>query len=207
MRPIARRSLAAATILLTAALLSGCIVCIEDPCGHDTARRRASLYIYARDYYSGAPIPWAYADLYERDWWDWDYVGTWEVNSYGHVVVRDGYLYRDGSGGRESEDYLVVVGAYGYYTEDYSIELSYYYPSETLTFYLMPAYGRAAGAGQSDEGERFRAERTPAPVLSGPPDDGHPAGKIVVGDAADEGGVPGATSTEEPGSVQGDGDD
>ena len=72
----------------------------------------------------------------------------------------------------------------------------------------MPAYGRASegGVNQGDEGEKFRDERTPAPVLSGPPDDAHPAGKIVVGDVQG-GGAAATPSDEEPGAAQDSGAD
>jgi hypothetical protein len=151
MKPIARRTLTVLALVLTVSLLSGCIVRIEDIWCDDHVRR-ATLHVYVRDYYSGAPIDWARVKLYERDWWSWDHVGTWRVNDYGYVVVRDGYLSCDGCGGPEEEDFLVVVTASGYYSEEYEIELSYYYPSETLTFYLVPWYGRDGGEAREDGG-------------------------------------------------------
>jgi hypothetical protein len=153
MKPTARTTLSALALLLTASLLSGCIVHVEDIWCESHARR-ATLYVYVKDYYSGAPIHWAMVELYESDWWSWDYIGTWEVNDYGYVVVRDGYLGYDGCSGPEEKDFLIVVNASGYYSNDYEIELSYYYPSETLTFYLMPYYGREAGEDSEDAEKR-----------------------------------------------------
>jgi hypothetical protein len=144
MKPIARITLAAIALALVASLLSGCIINIEDiGCGDRV--RRATLYVYVRDYYSGAPIRCARVELYERGWWSWDYIDSWGVNDYGYAAVRGGYLSYDTCGGYEEERYLVVVSAPGYCTTEYEIELSYYYPSETLTFYLVPWYGREGG--------------------------------------------------------------
>ncbi|MBN2565849.1 MAG: hypothetical protein JXB46_09065, partial [Candidatus Eisenbacteria bacterium] len=92
MTDIARRPLTAVMLLLVAALLSGCIVCIDDIGCCDRNPRQATLYVYVRDYYSGASISWAYVELYESDWWSWDHVGTWDVDRYGYARVRDGYL-------------------------------------------------------------------------------------------------------------------
>lgn len=166
MTPTARRSMTVLLIVAVSVLLSGCIVCIDDDWCDNYSPRRATLFIYVRDYYSGVPIPWARVQVYERDWWSWDYQGTWEVNDYGYVVVRNGYLYCDGCGGQEEKDFLVEVHASGYYSEDYVIELSYYHPAETLTFYLVPVYGRD-GDGSGESG-------------------GRPAGKVITGAGEEE---------------------
>ena len=65
MRPSAKRLIAAGAMLFVVpVLLSGCIVCIDD-IFHDRPARMAMLYVYAVDYYSGAPIPHAQVELYE----------------------------------------------------------------------------------------------------------------------------------------------
>jgi hypothetical protein len=152
MRPNAKILAAAAAILLVVpVLLSGCIVSIVG-IHHDRPPRMATLYVYARDYYSGGPIPFAHVEVSERDWWSWDYLGTWSVDRRGYAAARCGYLYYDGCGGREEEEYRVVAYARGYYEERYEIELSYHYPAETLTFYLMPYYARDAGESAPDVG-------------------------------------------------------
>ena len=180
MRPIARvfrrRSLTVGILLLiTPMMFSGCIVCIEDPFWDTPPPRTATLHVYALDYYTGRPIPWAEVEVYERDWWSWDYQGTWSVNSAGYAAIRCGYLYSDGGGGDE-EDFRVVVYASGYCSERYDIELSYYYPSETLTFYLAPCAARGDGDAESDS-------RRDAVGLGGAvtPNTNQPSGKVVVG--------------------------
>jgi hypothetical protein len=159
MRPSVKKLVAAgAALLVIPIMLSGCIVCIEDLCGNHPPRM-AMLHVYAVDYYSGVPVPFAQVELYERDWWSWDYQGTWPVNQGGYAGIRCGYLYYDGCGGREDEDFRVIVYAPGYDTEGYDIELSYYYPAETLTFYLMPYYAKGAEAGGNFEpGSRTEEE-------------------------------------------------
>jgi len=175
MRVRAKRLIGAVALLLTVPLLmSGCIVCIEDIC-HDRPARMAMLYVYAVDYYTGVPIHFAEVEVWERDWWDWDYQGTWPVNQMGYAGIRCGYLYYDGCGGREEEDFRVVVYAPGYHTESYDIELSYFYPAETLTFYLMPGYGRDAG----DDAGFEAGTRTPEEVKQLVP--GQSAGRVDVG--------------------------
>jgi hypothetical protein len=161
-------------VVLVSTALSGCIVCIEDPFGCGTAGRMATLHVYARDYYTQMPISWAEVDLYERVWWDWDYQGTWPVNQGGYVTVPCGYLYRDGCGGDEEEDFRVVVHAPGYCSERYDIELSYYYSSETLTFYLVPCGAKAAGGGRPVTPQEALEQS-----MSGPADG--PSGKVVTG--------------------------
>jgi len=160
MRPSVKRLVSVgALLLLVPMLMSGCIVCIEDDC-HNRPPRMAMLYVYAVDYYTGMPLPWAEVEVYERDWWSWDYQGTWPVNQGGYASIRCGYLYDDGCGGREEEDFRVIVYAPGYCSEGYDIELSYWDPAATLTFYLMPCYARSDGdSGESVEpGERSQEE-------------------------------------------------
>ena len=151
MRPMARRFLTAGVLLaLIPFTLSGCIVCIEDVFCDNRPAHMATLHVYVLDYFTGAPIPWARVDVYESDWWSWDYIGTWSVGPWGYATVRCGYLYPDGCGGEEEEDYKIVAYASGYCSERFTLELSYYYPSETLTFYLVPCAAREgdeAGAG------------------------------------------------------------
>ena len=180
MRPTAKvslkRFLTAGVLLLTIpVMLSGCIVCIEDPyCGPPP--RMATLQVYALDYYTGRPIPWAEVELYERDWWSWNYQGAWPVNPAGYASIRCGCLYYDGYGGSEEEDFRVAVYARGYYYEYYDIGLSYYYPSEILTFYLVPCAAREAGDAESGP-QRGAAGLEDA----GSPETARPAGKVVVG--------------------------
>jgi hypothetical protein len=144
MRPFAKRVLVVGVLLIVPILLSGCIVCIDDVFNDNRPPRMATLSVYALDYYSGMPIPWAEVELYESHWWTWDYQGTWPVGPSGHTYLRCGYLYPEGCGGKEEETYRVVVYASGYEVERFDIELSYYYPSETLSFYLLPRSGREA---------------------------------------------------------------
>lgn len=180
MRPTAkvslRRFLTAGVLLLTiSVMLSGCIVCIEDPyCG--PAPRMATLQVYVLDYYTGRPIPWAEVELYERDWWNWNYQGVWPVSSAGYASILCGYLYYDGYGGSEEEYFRVAVYASGYCYEYYDIGLSYYYPSEMLTFYLVPCSAREAG--DADPGVRGEAGDLED---AGSPETARPAGKVVVG--------------------------
>lgn len=178
MKPKAMRVLSAAVLVLAAATaLSGCIVCVDGSWCDGHHSRPATLHVYVYDYFTGAPIPWAVVELYESDWWSWDYIGSWHVNSAGYVQLRAGSLYYDDHGGAEQENYRVVVHASGYFSEDYEIELSYYYPSETLSFYLAPFYGRE----QVDPGKTETDQPTPdataeqdGPVRS--------TGKVIVGE-------------------------
>lgn len=179
MRPTARVSLRrffTAGVLLVAVpmMFSGCIVCIEDLFCDSRQPRMATLHVYVLDYYSGMPIPWAEVELRESDWWSWDYQGTWHVNSSGYAAIRCGYLYPDGCGGSEEEDYRVIVYAPGYSSERYDIELSYYYPSEVLTFYLAPYGAREDG----DAGSRRQSADLDGVVA---PETRQSAGKVVVG--------------------------
>lgn len=167
MRPIAKRLVTAVVLLLVPALLGGCIVCIEDIFCDNRPPRMATLNVYVLDYFSAMPIGWATVELYERDWWHWDYLGSWQANPAGYAMLHGGYLHHDGCGGDEEEDFRVVVRASGYYTEEFEIELSYYYPYETLTFYLLPWQGRE---GDPEDGARAL------------PSEDRPEGKVVVGE-------------------------
>jgi hypothetical protein len=176
MRPVAKRFLTASVLfLIVPVLLSGCIVCIDDVFNDNRPPRMATLHVYARDYFTGTPIPWAQVELYESDWWSWDYRGTWPMNQAGYVDVRCGYMYYDGRGGPEEEDFRVIVYAPGYSSEGYDIELSYYYPSEMLTFYLMPYMGREAedtGSGAEIDGGALKGA-----------DAAQSRGRVVVGES------------------------
>ena len=134
-----------AVLLAVPLLLSGCIVCPWCWDCDDRPPRMAMVYVTVSDYYSGAPVAFAEADLYEEDWWDWDYVGTWPVNPYGRTTLYGGYLFDDGDGGPENKDFKVVVYASGYESLSYRLELDFHRPTETLHFYLMPYY---AGDGE-----------------------------------------------------------
>lgn len=167
MRQTARKLVTATVLLLVPALLGGCIVCVEDNFCDNRPPRMATLDVYVLDYYSGFPVSWATVELRERDWWSWDYLGSWPTNPAGYARLYGGYLYNDGCGGDDEEDFKVVVRASGYHYEEYEIELSYYYPHETLTFYLLPWLPRD---GAPDDDAR-----------SDVPED-LPAGKVVVGE-------------------------
>ncbi len=173
MRPIAKRLLAAAVVLVVVpALFSGCIVCVDDLFCDNRPPRMATLHVYVMDYYTGAPIPWASVEIYERNWWSWDFIGAWPVGGSGYVIVPVGYLYYDGYGGSDEEDFRVVTRASGYYSEEFVIELSYYYSSETLTFYLVPWQGREGdAAGKLDDApEPTDVFRPEGKVVKGAPD-------------------------------------
>ena len=111
MRPFAKRVLAVGVLLIVPILLSGCIVCVDDIFSDNRPPRMATLSVYAFDYFSGMPIPWAQVELYESVWWTWDYQGTWPVGPSGHTYMRCGYLYPEGCGGKHEEDYRIVVYA------------------------------------------------------------------------------------------------
>jgi hypothetical protein len=172
MRAIAKRFRVAAILLATPLFVSGCI------CGpgcwwwdDQPSPRRATFHVYVYDYYSYEPLPWAVVELYEDDAWDWDYLGAWPVNHAGYAVARGGYLYHDGCGGHEERNYRVLVEASGYQTEWIEIGLDYWYPSETLYFYLVPWYGRD-GEPQKEAGE----EPWDLPLDERPPD------RVMVGE-------------------------
>jgi hypothetical protein len=177
MRPKAKRVVTAvAMLLIVSVLLSGCIVCVDDVFCDDRPPRMATLTVYALDYYSGAPIPWAHVELYESHWWTWDYLGTWPVGPGGYARLHCGYLYHDGCGGQEEEDYRVVVYASGYHSERFDIELSYYYPAETLYYYLYPSYAREVG--ETDPGTAIES----GPTGVGTAESWETRGKVEVGE-------------------------
>lgn len=165
------RSVAFTLLLALPLLLSGCVCgwwCWWD---NDAPPRRAVIHVYVSDYYTGAPIPWAVVELAEDDWWDWDYLGAWPVNSTGYVTVYGSLLYYEGNGGSEDKDYQLRVSAGGYYTEYYELELSYYHPTESLYFYMAPSYrGTRDGVDASQE-----AALDPLPEGEGP------EGRVSVG--------------------------
>ncbi len=162
-----RRLATVAVLLAVAFLFSGCIVW---PCWWcDTCPPRvATVHVYVYDYYTGYPISWAWVEAYEEDWWDWDYIGRWPVSDAGYAVVRAGYLYRDGCGGPEDEELRVYVNASGYWSEWFDLELDYWYPSETLYFYLVPCRGE--GGADVGGGPQLPApDRPPDRVRVGAP--------------------------------------
>jgi hypothetical protein len=109
----------------------------------------ASFRAYVYDYYTGAPIPWGFVEVYEEDWWSWDYVGTWGVGPYGYVTASLGYVYYDGHGGAEDREYRIEAYAEGYYSEWVDIRVSYYDSHETIYFYLAPWYARDGAEGEA----------------------------------------------------------
>jgi len=151
-------------------LLSGCICW---PCWWDDAPpHRAMIHVYVYDYYSGMPISWAVAELYEDDFWCWDYVGSWPTDPGGHAMLYGGYLEHDGCAGCDSETYRIVVSASGYYVESCEFRLDYYHPTESIYFYLLPCYCRDG----ADDGE--------APDL---PETERPDGRVLIGQPRDAG--------------------
>jgi len=178
MRAIAKRFCVAAILLVISLFVSGCI------CGpgwwwdERPNPRRTTFHVYVYDYYSYLPIPWAVVDVYQEDWWDWDYVGTWPVSRAGYAAAHGGYLYHDGCGGHEERDFRIVVGASGYETEWIEIRLDYWHPSETIYFYLVPWYGRDSESPEEGDGKPWDLPRDEAPpdrVMVGEPKEG-PAG-------------------------------
>jgi hypothetical protein len=172
MRPIARKLVLAALLLLVPLAFGGCIV---SPCWWCDERppRTATLHVYVYDDVSYAPIPWAVVDLYAEDWWSWDYLGSWGVTAYGYAALTGGYLYYEGRGGPEEENYRIEVRAPGYYRETFDIGLDYWHPSESVYFYLLPY------RGSSDDGSEKGLPpdaRPPDRVTTGEPRAGAPAG-------------------------------
>jgi hypothetical protein len=181
MRPVAKKCLSACVlIILVSAMLSGCIVCIDDIFCDNRPPHMATLHVYVLDYYTGMPITWAHVEVSESDWWSWDYIGTWPVGPSGYANIRCGYLYPDGCGGHEEEDYRVIAYASGYCSERFTLELSYYYPSETLTFYLVPCGARDGAEDGTDAGLNEAGED-----VSGTSEMSSP-GKVVVGEQEHE---------------------
>jgi hypothetical protein len=125
--------------------------------------------VHVYDYYTFAPVSWATVELYEQSWWDWNYRGTWQVNSAGYTAATAGNLYRDGRGGPEERHLGVDVGAVGYYPEWYEVELDYWDPTVTLSFYIVP------GADCGDCGRPVDGER---PEI---PDQDLPENRVKVG--------------------------
>jgi hypothetical protein len=133
----AKAVLLAALVASAAAVLSGCIIW-ERPWWDQYPPRPATFYVYVYDYYSGMPVPWGEVELYQEDWWSWDYVGSWPVGPYGYTVVTGGFIGYDGCGTCLDESFRLVAFAQGYYTESVEISLSYYDASRTVRFYLAP---------------------------------------------------------------------
>jgi len=169
MRLEPRRISLAVALLAIVICSSGCIVWCGWPWCEHANPRMAVLHVYVSDYYTGYAIPWATVELYETDWWDDDFLGSRQVDGGGYAQLYGGYLYPDGRGGDEERDFLVRVYASGYCWESYEIELDYYYPSETLHFYLVPCFMRGEGGDE---------EAIEVPIDERPPD------RIRVGEEA-----------------------
>ena len=167
--------------------MSGCIVWLDDVWCDDYPPRMATVHVYALDYYTGTPIPWAMAELYERDWWDWDRINRTSVDGSGQAVLYGGYLYRDECGGTDEQDFRVVVYADGYYSDYYQVELSYHHPWETLTFYMLPWYGRDAVPEKPNDEDALHSE---SEYVFPEGDAEPPRGRIEVGGEAASGEQP-----------------
>lgn len=164
----------AAVLFLVMLLASGCIVMPVWWNDYHRTPRMAVVHVHVYDYYTFAPVSWAQVELYEESWWNWDYRGTWQVNSAGYTAVQGGYLYDDGDGGPEDRDFGMEVYAAGYYTEWFEIELDYWYPAETVSFYLVP---------WSDCGDCVEPLEGEPPEL---PERDLPADRIRVGEQDEE---------------------
>lgn len=165
MKRTAKRVFVAGLLVVVPLLMSGCIVWDDCWwCDQHRPPQPAGIRAYVYDYYTGAPIPWGAVEIYEEDWWDWDYVGTWGVGPYGYVVATVGYLTYDDFGGGERRDYRVEAYAEGYYSEWVDITLSYYDPYETIYFYLAPWYRDGNRAGEASRGEVTTGEPRGAEV-------------------------------------------
>ena len=169
MRPTARVSLAALMLLVALLFSSGCIVQPGWWWDDGYPPREAAFQVYVCNYWTAAPIQWAVVELYEADWWSWDYRGSWPVNPGGCATVDAGYLYCDGCGGSEEREYRLVVRADGYCSEAVDIELNYYHPWESVYFYLVPWY---AGSGEPGAGGEPAQE---------PPAEKRPPDRIAIG--------------------------
>ncbi|MFH1502423.1 MAG: hypothetical protein ABIG03_05185 [Candidatus Eisenbacteria bacterium] len=152
MRPKAIRTAVAAVLFLVLVLLAGCIVVPVWWDGHNRAPRMAVVHVHVYDYYTYAPVSWAVVELYEESWWSWNYRGAWPVNMTGYTAAQGGYLYDDGSGGPQERRFGVEVSAGGYYPEWHELELDYWYPVETLSFYVVP-WDDCAICGEPVEGQ------------------------------------------------------
>ena len=175
MRAIAKKFWVAAILLVIPLFVSGCICGPGWWWGDHHHPRMAAFHVYVYDYYTCAPISWAVVEVYEEDWWSWDYVGAWPVNPAGYAAAHAGYLYQDGCGGCEEKDFRIGVGASGYFSEWIEIELDYWRPSETLYFYLLPWYGpagRPVEEGDVAPPELPVGERPPDRVMVGEPREG-----------------------------------
>ncbi len=168
MRPNARVAALAALLVIATAFLSGCIVVPMWWNDHYSAPRMSVIHVHVYDYYTYAPISWAVVELYEESWWDWDYIGSWHANSGGYAYVPGGYLYDET--GRDERSFGVEVYAAGYYPEWFELSLDYWYPVETLSFYLVP---------WADCGDCWRPTEGQAPDL---PKWDLPADRVKVGD-------------------------
>jgi hypothetical protein len=173
MRPIALVSLAALVLVAVALSVTGCIVSPDWWWDDHYPPRAAAFQVTVYDYWTYMPIPWAVVELYEEDWWSWDYRGSWPVNPGGAVTVRGGYLYCDG-GGPEETEYRLVARANGYSSESVEIGLDYYHPWESVYFYLVPWNGREGvpGAGEETAAEPPLDKRPPDRVRVGAPKEG-----------------------------------
>jgi hypothetical protein len=147
------RAAIAAVLFLVLTMSAGCIFVPVWWDDHGYAPRMAVVHVHVYDYYTNAPVSWAVVELFEESWWDWDYRGSWPVNMAGYTAAQGGYLYDDGDGGPEERHFGVEVSASGYYPEWYEIELDYWYPVQTLSFYLVPWDG-CTDCGRNVEGER-----------------------------------------------------
>ncbi len=192
MRPNARVAALAAVLLTVVLLGSGCIVVPVWWNDHyDRAPRVSVIHVHVYDYYTYAPISWAVVELYEQSWWDWDYVGSWHVNPGGYTAVQGGYLYEEG--GPNDRDLGIKVYASGYYTEWFELSLDYWYPAETVSFYLVP---------WADCGDCWRPTEGQVPDL---PKWDLPGDRVKVGDTKVESGSVGDvgdTDPDEPDSIQ-----
>ena len=144
------RRIGLAVAVLIPLVLTGCIACPWCWDCDERPPRMSMIHVYVSDYYTGVPVSWAAVDLYESDWWSWDYIGTWPVSAAGYTTLYGGYVYYHGNGGPEEEDFRVVVYASGYERLSYNVELDYQDPTRTLHFYLMPYYARDGETGNPE---------------------------------------------------------
>jgi hypothetical protein len=157
----AKKWVFAALLVIVPFIMTGCIVW-EDCwwCDHGSRPpRNTSVRAYVYDYYTGAPLTWGFVEVYEDDWWSWDYIGTWGVGPYGYTTIGLGYVYYDGYGGCEEREYRVEAFADGYHSEWVDIRLSYYDTHDTIYFYLAPWYRTDGPPGTgSDVGSKAQGE-------------------------------------------------
>lgn len=171
MRPNAKATALAAVLILVLLVGSGCIVVPVWWNDHyNRAPRMSVVHVHVYDYYTYAPISWAVVELYEESWWSWNYLGSWHVGPTGYVSASGGYLYDDGDGGPEDKNFGIEVYADGYYPEWFELDLDYWYPTETVSFYLVPWYGC---------GDCWRPIEGQAPEL---PEWDLPDGRVRVGE-------------------------